>query len=151
MEALAIAGAALLAIVASVAWIGIHGRLTEKLYGPDGRGGLSAAMGIEDLSWVSIRQVAPDGIPPDVTLCLIGDARAFWYPLPMARLRYRTVFDVRNDAPDLVGAWSEPTRPGNKTWLLVDPAELSAWPVLTGTCRHYRRTCRLMHGPISFA
>jgi len=26
---------------------------------------------------------------------LVGDAKAFWYAVPMKRLRYQTVFDVR--------------------------------------------------------
>jgi hypothetical protein len=39
------------------------------------------------------------------TVLLVGDARAFLYAVPMSRLRYRTVFDVPSEPPDLETAW----------------------------------------------
>jgi hypothetical protein len=33
-------------------------------------------------------------LPPDEPVDLVGDAKAFLYPLPMTRLHYKTVFDV---------------------------------------------------------
>ena len=53
--------------------------------------------------------IAPTELPKTGTIYLIGDARAFVYPIPMSRLRYRTVFDVK-DAPDIVQA-SKPCVP----------------------------------------
>ena len=39
-------------------------------------------------------------------LILIGDARAYLYPMPMSHLRYKTVFDVDNsNGRDLIVAW----------------------------------------------
>jgi hypothetical protein len=53
---------------------------------------------------------------------LIGDAKAFWYPIPTSRLRYRYVFDVPSSGDDLVRAWvSDVPR---DALLVVDPNEL---------------------------
>ena len=57
-------------------------------------------------------QMTPIGLPESGTIFLIGDARAFLYPVPMSRLRYRTVFDVKSDAPDIVQAWMGTETPG---------------------------------------
>ncbi len=56
------------------------------------------------------------------SLALVGDARAFLYPIPMNRLHYRTVFDVAA-APDqdLIQAWLGGAR---ADLILVDPNEL---------------------------
>jgi hypothetical protein len=50
-----------------------------------------------------------DGIPADGRLALIGEAKVFLYTIPMANLRYRTVFDV-NAAPgeSIIDAWIGP-------------------------------------------
>lgn len=57
------------------------------------------------------------------SLALAGDARAFWWPLPMTRLHYRTVFDV-NVLPgeSLIDAWTRGA-PADAL-VLVDPEEL---------------------------
>jgi hypothetical protein len=55
-------------------------------------------------------------------IVLIGDAKAFWYPVPMSRLRYRYVFDVPSVGNDLVQTWVKDVP--RDAVLLVDPAEL---------------------------
>jgi hypothetical protein len=56
-------------------------------------------------------------------VALIGDARAFLYPIAMSRLRYRTVFDVDvKPGESLISAWLGPD--GGSPWLIVDPLEL---------------------------
>ena len=81
-------------------------------------------LGTEDLHWLTPEAVDPAKLPPDVMLVLIGDARAFNYQIPLSRLRYRTVFDVKSDASNLVDAWagSDKQLPGE--WRVIDPAEL---------------------------
>jgi len=52
-----------------------------------------------------------DNIPPDATLVLVGDARAFAYDRPMSRLRYRTVFDVnQREGQSIIDAWASACR-----------------------------------------
>jgi hypothetical protein len=56
---------------------------------------------------------------------LVGDAKAFLYPLPMTRLRYRTVFDIdaKPDEP-LIESWlGGPARP--EASILIDPPEIA--------------------------
>jgi hypothetical protein len=61
---------------------------------------------------------------PDVDVALVGDAKAFWYPMPMSHLRYRTVFDVdAQPGESAIDAWARERSPGT-TWLVVDPNEL---------------------------
>jgi len=63
-------------------------------------------------------------MPTDATLTLIGEARAFWFPREMKRLRYRTVFDVdTTGSGDVLEAWRRP--PVANEWLLIDPGELT--------------------------
>jgi hypothetical protein len=73
---------------------------------------------------------------------LAGDAKAFFYQMPSARLRYRTVFDVdARPGEDLVSAWLG----GDKVdRVVIDPGELERltrtyWklpPVPEGVARH---------------
>jgi len=82
---------------------------------------LSGVLGTENLAGI---------YPDDVTqatqdaslVVLVGDAKAFWYQIPMSRLRYRTVFDVPagNDAME---AWIGGDAPERAT-IIVDPTEL---------------------------
>ncbi len=56
---------------------------------------------------------------------LVGDAEAFLYPIPLKRLHYRAVFNLKTGTNDPVKAWvgSEPI--GNPNWLLViNPSEV---------------------------
>jgi hypothetical protein len=53
-------------------------------------------IGIDNLNWAHEDLLA--NWPPGQPLNLVGDARAFLYPIPMTLLHYKTVFDV--DAND---------------------------------------------------
>ncbi len=69
----------------------------------------------------SVQQVAS----PQDKVMLVGDARAYLYPMPMTQLRYRTVFDVDNqDGSDIVWAWQGGNAPPAGWRVVVDPAEL---------------------------
>ncbi len=57
-------------------------------------------------------------------LCLIGEAKAFAYPLPMSRLHYRTVFDVDCHGQDPVDAWFNGCSRNEGATLLIDYPEL---------------------------
>jgi hypothetical protein len=65
-----------------------------------------------------------DTVPEDAPLDLVGEAKAFLYPVPMSRLRYRTVFDV-NARPNqpIVEAWLG-SPPREDAYILIDPIEL---------------------------
>jgi hypothetical protein len=103
-----------------VGLISVHQRFSSRMYGPQGWAGVIGVPG------EALEQLHPpelQGLPPDATLTLIGDARAFWYPRKMQWLRYRTVFDVdTSSTTDLIDAWRG--QPVPNEWLLVDPAEL---------------------------
>jgi hypothetical protein len=49
-------------------------------------------IGIDNLKWAHDDLL--ENWPPDQPLNLVGDARAFMYPIPMRLLHYKTVFDV---------------------------------------------------------
>jgi hypothetical protein len=55
-------------------------------------------------------------------VALAGDARAFWYVMPMSRLSYRTVFDVPSSGDSLERAWTKHA-PAD-AMVIVDPNEL---------------------------
>jgi hypothetical protein len=58
-------------------------------------------------------------------VALVGEAQAFWYQLPMSRLSYRTVFDVKaGGSSDSITPWLGPD-PRPDQWMLVYPNELS--------------------------
>jgi hypothetical protein len=96
----------------------VHGEFYTRLHGPSP---LTGTLGADDLSGLNPPEVAQ--VPDDATLVLVGEARAFWYPRPMSRLRYRTVFDVdTSGGSDVVQAWRGESGPGD--WLLVNPSEL---------------------------
>lgn len=119
------AGAALLVgVFAAIAWRNTNEALFGKLYGPGSNYGV-VALGIDKLNWLSTDRFFPDGLPDNGTLVLVGDARAFWYSgVPMSRLRYRTVFDVKDDGPDIITAWAGQDATRAATWWVIDPAEL---------------------------
>jgi len=104
----------------------IHPRANSYLH----EKGLARVLGVEVLDDVT-PQVVKD-VPPDATLVLVGDAKAFYYQRPMSRLRYRTVFDVTDDA-DWLMAWAGPTARDANATVLVDPSEVSRFE------RTYRR------------
>ena len=68
-------------------------------------------------------QIVNDKVPPDATLILVGDAKAFLYQRPMSRLRYRTIFDAdTSNGRGIIDAWAGKTSPDDV--LLVTPDEL---------------------------
>jgi hypothetical protein len=65
------------------------------------------------------RAALGDGRP----IALIGDARAFWYQIPMSRLSFRTVFNVNNrPGESVISAWAGDA--SGDAELIVDPGEL---------------------------
>lgn len=96
---------------------GIHPQFTQ----------LAFVFGVEDLSSIQPQRVA-DLEKTGAKLHLVGDAKAFWYQVPMSRLTYRTVFDVDTTNPheDLIHAWlgGDLDTSGNN-YVLIDPGELA--------------------------
>jgi hypothetical protein len=102
-------------------------------------------VGLEQLDVLLPVEVDSNVIPDTRTLLLVGDAAAFYYPTPMSRLRYRTVFDVDAEpGQDAVEAWtrgwpadepmlimpSELVRFSNTYWGIPAPsAEIAARPM----------------------
>ena len=114
------AGLYVVVLMAVVNFAGVHRRLAGYLYGEFQ---IAGALGMEDLSPLAGPVV--DALPEDGTVALIGDARAFVYPIPSDRLDYRTVFDVDAESTggDVVRAWADGETAG-KT-LVIDPNELA--------------------------
>jgi hypothetical protein len=113
--------AAVAAVSALASWLMVHRPFADRLYNARWVQVLGAYP--EALSGLNPPEVA--SVPPDATLVLVGDARAFWFQRPMKLLRYRTVFDV--DAPagtDVVQAWRGDGPRSSNEWLLIDPQEL---------------------------
>lgn len=123
---IAILGVVVLAAIPG--WFRLHRAVVARLYGePNGPGGVVAVVGgpwagDQNISWVTADTI--EGLPPDAPLLLVGDAQAFWYPLPMSRLRYRTVFDAdTGGGRGIREAWGVGHgRPGE--WVAVAPDEL---------------------------
>ena len=114
-------GAAAAVVAAGVGVATVHSHFSSRMYGPQGRAGVIGVPG------EALEQLHPpelQGLAPDATVTLVGDAKAFWYPRTMRSLRYRTVFDVdTSSATDVVEAWRG--RPVPNEWLLIDPGELT--------------------------
>jgi hypothetical protein len=72
-------------------------------------------------------------------LCLVGDAQAFYYEMPMSRLHYRTVFDVDARGRDVVDAWFDGCLRDQDDAMLIDYAELE----------RFARTYRNIPAPVS--
>ena len=110
-------GIALVLIAGGFGWSGVYQELTKITHDPD----RSRLIGIN-----SSRDVA-EFFPAELTdpknadkqVGLVGDAGPFLYQVPMARLHYRTVFDVQSDTDDPVTAWVGPQAKGDANWLLV--------------------------------
>jgi hypothetical protein len=110
--------AAVLVVLALASWGMVHAEFTSRLHGA----GWIGVVGVEDLSELNPPGVAD--VPPDATLVLVGEARAFWYQRPMRTLRYRTVFDVdATGKQSVVEAWRGDSHIAGE-WLLIDTEEL---------------------------
>jgi hypothetical protein len=82
----------------------------------------SQVFGIETFEW-AVPEAVQNQVPPDATLTLVGDAKAFLWQRPMSRLRYKTIFDAdTSNGRGVIDAWAGP--PDGKQWLLIDPDEL---------------------------
>jgi len=99
----------------------LNGNLLSRLYSRELP--LAPMLGADDFTWLMPK--AFDQVPADAPIILIGDARAFWYPIPMSRLRYRTVFDAdTSNGRGLLDAWAGPPQDRRNAWLWIDPEEL---------------------------
>jgi hypothetical protein len=99
--------------------VSLHRELADRLYGPTP---LVTDLGSADVG--DLTATLREGLPPDAPLLLVGDAKAFWYPLPMSRLRYRTVFDAdTSHGRGIKEAWGVGRGPPGE-WVVVDPMEL---------------------------
>ncbi|HRK31484.1 MAG TPA: hypothetical protein PLD59_10435 [Tepidisphaeraceae bacterium] len=87
---------------------------------------LRACIGVTDPQafWAFVpEQVAAAVRASDRPVGLVGDARAFWWPIESKRLHYRTVFDVeRREGESLIDAWARGWPAG--AIIVVDPNEL---------------------------
>jgi hypothetical protein len=83
-----------------------------------------AALGIDSLRVFQSDEHIQSVLESPGHVCLIGDARAFLYDVPMTHLHYRTVFDVDVRGRDLIDAWSDgcPRAPGDS--IIIDYNEL---------------------------
>ncbi|HEX8911845.1 MAG TPA: hypothetical protein VF796_05765 [Humisphaera sp.] len=134
----AVATAALAAVVlaaAAIGWWPVHRDLLARLHsGPGGGIAGSGVLGNDDLSWAGNVRLQPEiggtAFPvsdPSAKLLLVGDAEAFYYPLPMSRLRYRTPFDVPAGADadaDAVAAYAVGGRQHDE-WVIANVDELT--------------------------
>jgi hypothetical protein len=119
----AIAGVLVVMFFGAIGWWRTAERLNAKLYGSGGNTvGIVSILGTEG-AWL-YEQMTLGDIPKTGTIYLVGDARAFLYPVPMSRLHYRTVFDVKDTGSDVVQAWIGSEKVMSGDCLLVDPAEL---------------------------
>lgn len=104
-----------------VGWFFFQRDYTDRLY--EGSPPWVTVVGAKELAKIVPPPV--EDVPPDATLVLIGDAKAFWYQRPMTRLKYRTVFDVDARAgASAIDAWRGPGLHPPDEWLLVDAEEL---------------------------
>ena len=99
----------------------LNGDLLSRLYSRELP--LAPMLGADDFTWLMPK--AFDQVPADALIILVGDARAFWYPIPMSRLRYRTIFDAdTSNGRGLLDAWAGPPQDRRNAWLWIDPEEL---------------------------
>jgi hypothetical protein len=122
----------LLVVVAATVpgWLRVHRTILARLYGEPGSpaGGMVSVLGgplkaTENVSWITI--ASTERLPEGARLLLVGDAKAFWYPIPMSRLRYRTVFDAdTSNGRGIDEAWGVTAAREAGEWVLIDPQEL---------------------------
>ena len=85
--------------------------------------GLIALFGLENFD--ELQPIDISKVPTHATLVLVGDANAFWYPRPMSRLEYHTVFDVDTSAGrSLAEAYGADRAEKKGAYLWIDPGEL---------------------------
>ena len=116
-------GLAVAGLAAAFGWAGVGSALAAWSR-PAERGGL---FGLTDLTAIMAEAPAlADAVATGKQIGLVGDAQAFFYQVPMARLHYHTVFDLPADVTDPVAAYASPAAEGSPDWLLVvNPAEVA--------------------------
>ncbi len=135
--------AALVLLAAAIGWWGVNERFVGIVWrtSPDLHSSLVDGLGHISLQWLNPAEL--DAFPrtpralrddPGAHVTLIGDSRAFYYQVPMSRLRYRTIFDLDTaglpaapDAAALIAAWSgrpPGAKPPPGEWLVIDGPEL---------------------------
>ena len=88
-------------LLAGIAWLGFgRGGLHQKMDYFAREVGQRGVFGIDESG---MAQFASPDLIRDLSkrresVYLIGESQVFWFPLPMSRLKYRTVFDVGGDA-----------------------------------------------------
>jgi hypothetical protein len=114
-------GATAVAVAAGVGLVTMHLRFSSRM---DGAQGLTGVIAVPGVAFEQLHPPELQSLPPDATLTLVGEARAFWFSRKMKWLRYRTVFDVDTDpATDLIDSWRGQAVPNE--WLFIEPAELT--------------------------
>ena len=109
------------ALVCVLFFAGISGmRLHHEIAG-ELRSGTDEVLGVDKLSWIEADYL--EGLNPGQDVVLIGDAKAFFYTIPMSQLHYRTVFDVREGDGDLATGWNGGPIPRGAR-VIIDPPEL---------------------------
>jgi len=80
--------------------------------------------GIDDLSWMTAPGIAEVAAKSDTPVWLVGSAEGFLYPIPSARLHYRTVFDLPGHAPDMYQAWLGQSAEQTNGLIVINPMEV---------------------------
>jgi hypothetical protein len=125
--------ASVVAAAAVVAWFGAPGRpggmVTAGGFDRFAAWGRQGLYGINDPNQIA-QFLVPDEVAQleagGATIHLVGDAQAFLHPGPMAKVKYRTIFAVAGDAPDVIQAWTGRRLEdlGPDEWVLIDPPEI---------------------------
>lgn len=101
------AGITMVAIFAGISFWNVHTRFADVA--GYGRNGL---FGLLDFRPLLAEELGPVMDRSTGAVVLAGDAKAFLYPIPMSRLRYRVVFDLNFTGVDItsprqmLGAWA---------------------------------------------
>ncbi len=99
------AGAAVAAAAAALGWSGVASQLTPWSL-PGRPAGL---FGVTDFAGIMADGPAlADAVADGKQVGLVGDAQAFFFQVPMARLHYHTVFDLPAGEADPVAAYARP-------------------------------------------
>jgi 4-amino-4-deoxy-L-arabinose transferase-like glycosyltransferase len=80
--------------------------------------------GLDDLSPMTAPGIAEAAAKTDTPVWLVGSAEGFLYPIPSARLHYRTVFDLPGHAPDMYRAWLGQGAGETTGLIVINPMEV---------------------------
>jgi Dolichyl-phosphate-mannose-protein mannosyltransferase len=89
---------------------------------------LSQTIGLESPTQLRSQIYPPEintAVADNKPLILVGDAKAFWFDIPMSRLHYRTVFDVdTSDGRPTISAWIGDAANLSDANVIIDPGEI---------------------------